>query len=296
MMGTLLRKGFSALGSRLAPAMTGAAIAYPVLSGDTSLGQATGETLGGVGAWNAASGWARQLPPGLPRSFARVAAPLTASLIGGGLGGTLGSAVPLYHRARSPDVTETSKVASTYGTLQPGRTGMEKIAEMAKEAEVRGVLAAFVDQGLLKVASAEAFDELAGKVAAVIAPDGYTIEDIAAATDSLLTSGFSEKTAAEQDDTARKAALGDLLMMKMAGEIDDATFSKEAGLLVTAASGNLPALSGNRTPAEIAKKMSRKIPTKALLGAGLGLGLLGGGLLGKNLYEKHKARQTSEQR
>lgn len=294
MFGSLLRKGISALGSRLAPAMTGAAIAYPTFSGDSSLGQATGETLGGVGAWNAASGWARKLPPGLPRSVARLAAPLAASLAGGAVGGSLGSTLPIFRRSRSLAEDAPLKIASVSPLFNPqpqtGRTGMEKIAELAKEAEVRGVLAAFVDQGLLKVASTDDFDQLAAKVASIVADDGYTIEDIAGATASLQGGGDTEKTAAEQEDTARKAALGELLMMKMAGEIDDQTFTNEAGLLVTAAD-NLPALADNCLPAEIAKKMSKKIPTKYLLGAGLGLGALGGGLLGKKLYARHKARQ-----
>ncbi len=42
-----------------------------------------------------------------------------------------------------------------------------------------------------------------------------------------------EKTAAKRDKAARNAALGELLQMKVAGQIDDATFRKTASELMS---------------------------------------------------------------
>ena len=174
---------------------------------------------------------------------------------------------------------------------------MDKIAALAKEAEVRGVLAAYVDQGLLKVASAEGFDALSGAVAQNLSDSGYTIADIATVTDQLLAGAGNEKIAAELEDTARMAALGELLMKKMAGEIDTPTFAEEAAYLAKeAANDNLPVPVRPGGPLVIPKNKGwlGKIPTKALLGAGIGAGVLAGGLLGKKLLEKHRARQQAE--
>lgn len=101
---------------------------------------------------------------------------------------------------------------------------MDKIAEQVKEAEVRGCMAAFVDAGLVKVAGQDEFEALCGAVAANVG-DNYDLEKIAAVTDAVI-SGKLQKTASAE--TARNAALGELLMMKVAGKIDDATFVKTA--------------------------------------------------------------------
>lgn len=111
---------------------------------------------------------------------------------------------------------------------------MYKIAEMTRDAEVRGVLACFVDGGHLKVASAEDFDVLSDAVSQAIGEEEYSVEKIAAVTDAVLEEAEyagTEKTAEERHDTACMAAMGELLMMKVAGEVDDETFVKEANSL-----------------------------------------------------------------
>ena len=113
---------------------------------------------------------------------------------------------------------------------------MNKIAELVKEAEVRGVLAALVDGGHLKVASQEEFDALTEVVSASI--DGYdhdlnTVLSKTAEVIEYLENGDFEKEAgeAEIDETAVMAAFGELSMMKMAGQIDEEAFAKEANKL-----------------------------------------------------------------
>lgn len=298
MPGKNLLQRLGGLGPRLGAAMTGAAVAYPVAAGDSSLGQAAGETLGGIGGWNVASRLAERLPgPRLLRSVVRLAAPLAGSLAGGTAGGLAGEALPLYRRPVPPFTPAGMEgVKTAFTQPQQGKKGMDKLAELAKEAEVRGVLAAYVDQGLLKVASAEDFDALSTAVTRNLTSDSYTIDDIATTTDRLLAGG--EKTAADLEDTARKAALGELLLKKMAGDIDMPTFTKEAGYLITPPD-DLPAPARPRGLAKIPAPAGKggswvgKIPTKALLGAGIGAGVLTGGLLGKKLLDKHRARQQA---
>lgn len=101
---------------------------------------------------------------------------------------------------------------------------MDKLAQI-RESEVRGVLAALVDCGQIKVASAEDFDILASAVADNIGTS-YSVDDIASVTADLI--GGSVKTAEGQHETACMAALGELLMLKTANEIDDETFAYAA--------------------------------------------------------------------
>ena len=121
---------------------------------------------------------------------------------------------------------------------------MDKLAQI-RDSEVRGVLAAFVDNGLIKCASREDFDNLAEAVSANVGYD-YDINTIADVTDALL-SDDNVKTAGEQDDEGADegiadcmSAIGELYMRKTAGEIDDITFEeaaddllKEAGVVDT---------------------------------------------------------------
>lgn len=171
---------------------------------------------------------------------------------------------------------------------------MDKIAEI-KEAEVRGVLAAFVDTNMLKVASEEDFDKLAEVVTAYL-PDQYDVQAIADTTDALLSQAAkSEKTAVESETTAHMAALGELLTMKIAGKIDDQAFGENVSELLqkTAACGdNLPAVRGESIPAatkEPAKSgIGALLKNKKLRAAGLAVGALGAGGLAKYLVNKHR--------
>lgn len=100
---------------------------------------------------------------------------------------------------------------------------LNKVAEEVKEAEVRGVEAAFCDSGLVKVASAEDFDDLVVKVASLVG-DSYTIEDIANATDVVLSGGLDKE--AEEIDTVSAASdiIGTAYIMKVAGDISEDDF------------------------------------------------------------------------
>ncbi len=102
---------------------------------------------------------------------------------------------------------------------------MYKFAEEVKEAEVRGCIAAWIDAGHIKVASEEAFDDLCEVVSSNLGTN-YDLNKVAAVTEAVLSGGM-QKTAANAE-RARNAALGELLLMKTAGEIDDATFVKTA--------------------------------------------------------------------
>lgn len=113
---------------------------------------------------------------------------------------------------------------------------MQKLAAQVKEAEVRGCMAAFVDAGLVKVANQQGFENLCDAVTNCL-PDNYDLQTVADATDYVLSGGTMQKTAAEKHDVACKAALGELLMMKTAGQIDNATFVREAGTLMKMAEG-----------------------------------------------------------
>ena len=103
---------------------------------------------------------------------------------------------------------------------------MIKIAEQVKVAEVRGAIAAFMDAGLMKTASSQQeFDAIVDAVSANL-DDNYDMQKIASVTDAVLSNGNGmQKVAAE---TARNAALGELLMMKTAGQIDNDTCVKAA--------------------------------------------------------------------
>lgn len=120
---------------------------------------------------------------------------------------------------------------------------LDKLAQIAavRESEVRGCLAAFHDAGILKTASAEDFDTLTHAVASNLGID-YGIDTIYK-TAAFILGGVTEepaqpvekapaqeKTAA--DETARMAAIGELFMKKVAGSIDDETFTKELAPLM----------------------------------------------------------------
>lgn len=112
---------------------------------------------------------------------------------------------------------------------------MNKFASQVKEAEVRGAMAAFVDAGLVKVANQYDFDELCDVVADNVGYD-YDLQKIAAVTEAALNGDGMNKYAAE--NLAFKATLGDLLLMKTAGQIDNRTFVREVnGMLKVAADG-----------------------------------------------------------
>lgn len=115
---------------------------------------------------------------------------------------------------------------------------MNKLAQV-REQEVRGVLAALVDKGHVKVASRGDFDKLAYVVAENVGYE-YDVNDIIGVTGAVLNGGMDktagmQKTAARMHESNCYAALGELLLMKTAGMVDDGTFVKEAEVLTDAA-------------------------------------------------------------
>lgn len=121
---------------------------------------------------------------------------------------------------------------------------LDKLAQIAKvrESEVRGCLAAFQDAGILKTASAEDFDVLTHAVASNLGID-YDIDTIYKTAAFILGGPVEEAASAEApaaepqektaaDDSARMAAIGELFMKKVAGSIDDETFTKELAPLM----------------------------------------------------------------
>lgn len=113
---------------------------------------------------------------------------------------------------------------------------MDKFAELARDAEIRGVLSAFVDTGLVKVASDAEFNALHAAVTEKIGAEAYDLQKVAAVTEEVLSGGEAKQaseTEAVSDEMLRNAALGELLQLKIAGQIDDATFQKTAGELLS---------------------------------------------------------------
>lgn len=113
---------------------------------------------------------------------------------------------------------------------------MNKIASLVKEAEVRGVLAGLVDGGHLKIASAEDLEALTEVVSGAVEGYDYDLNTILSKTAEVMEALENEgqdKEASEDevDETAVMAAFGELSMMKMAGEIDEESFEKEAANL-----------------------------------------------------------------
>lgn len=113
---------------------------------------------------------------------------------------------------------------------------MNKIASLVKEAEVRGVLAGLVDGGHLKIASVEDLEALTEAVSGAVEGYDYDLNTILSKTAEVIEAQENEgqdKEASEDevDETAVMAAFGELSMMKMAGEIDEDSFEKEASKL-----------------------------------------------------------------
>ena len=94
---------------------------------------------------------------------------------------------------------------------------MDKVA-MLKEAEVAGVLSAFVDHGYMEKMASDEFSGLVEKVAESL-NDSYTVEDIASVTEAVL-GGSMDKTAEEQFIDEIAPSMGYLYMAKLAEEID----------------------------------------------------------------------------
>lgn len=109
---------------------------------------------------------------------------------------------------------------------------MNKIASLVKEAEVRGVLAGLVDGGHLKIASAEDLEALTEVVSGAVEGYDYDLNTILSKTAEVieyLENEGQDKEASEDgadtfDKTAALAAVGELTMAKLAGEISEADY------------------------------------------------------------------------
>lgn len=104
---------------------------------------------------------------------------------------------------------------------------------MVKQAEVSGVLSAFVDYGYMDKLAEDDFAELVEKVAEELGDD-YTVQDVAYVTDTILNGEDLSKTAEEQIIDEMAPGLGYLCMAKMASEIDDDEFEELADAYVDA--------------------------------------------------------------
>lgn len=149
---------------------------------------------------------------------------------------------------------------------------MDKIATLVKEAEVRGVLAGLADAGHLKIASAEELEAFTEAVSGLLPDTEYDLNDVLNKTAEVLEyleSGEKlEKEAGEAeeiDQTAVMAAFGELSMMKMAGEIDEEAFAKEASRLTAMLEG-AKALASKGTQA--AKEIGSGSRIKSLMQSG----------------------------
>lgn len=290
---------------------------------------------------------------------------------------------------------------------------MDKFAELVRDSEVRGAMAAFVDLGMVKVASQEEFDGLVDAVCQGIGDGEYDLQKVASVTEELLSepahedgtkpegqektallgalagairagnltdeeraaliehyglspdaslgwrnagrgflggnlgaglglglgaltkspvlggvgqlAGFAAgtklmtdkygrgnakeimkqraKTAADTDDIARKAALGELLQMKVAGQLDEASFIEAASSLfekeATKASAAMNKEAANNMPKQKVLDAEviggKKIPWKRVAkGGAAAAGIAGGAALAKSLYDKYSKRDKEE--
>ena len=224
------------LGGTINPLVTGGMVGHAVASGQNSLGGTLGETAGGLYGYGLAQNFGRRLKRGIGaktigKRLARGLLGLPLSLIGGMTAGWFGGKtgdrlIPLKFRPegqKTAAFSNGSNHRALRGKTQLCEDSMDKMAFAVRNAEVRGALAAFVDADLIKCASTSDFDALAERVASDIPEMDYTLDDIAAATQLALSGENREKTAAEHSSDV-KAALGELMLMKVAGEIDRATF------------------------------------------------------------------------
>ena len=104
---------------------------------------------------------------------------------------------------------------------------------MVKQAEVSGALAALVDEGIVKVASVEDFEDIAQVISENL-PEQYDADDFFAKTAEVMDEVYVIYEGANDgmDKVAEEDALayiGVLALQKEAGEITQEEFVKEAG-------------------------------------------------------------------
>jgi len=122
---------------------------------------------------------------------------------------------------------------------------MEKLA-MIKQAEVNGVMAALLETELVKVASEEDFDAVTSCITDGLSDD-YDMEEVLAKTAEVLDeyyalceegeeAGEVKKEASEEgvDETAVMAAIGELTLAKVAGDISEEDYDAEVEKLAGA--------------------------------------------------------------
>lgn len=110
---------------------------------------------------------------------------------------------------------------------------MDKFAKLVRDSEVRGAMAAFVDLGMVKVASQEEFDGLVDAVCQGIGDEDYDLQKVASLTEEVLSTPKAE----EQEKTA---LLGTVIGAARAGNLSDeerAALIKHYGLSSNASLG-----------------------------------------------------------
>lgn len=177
---------------------------------------------------------------------------------------------------------------------------MDKLAELVRDSEVRGAIAAFVDLGLVKVAGQEGFDALVDAVCQGIGDEAYDLQKVASLTEEIL----SELENEEQEKTAGFGAVigadrvSNLSDEEKAALIRHYGLSNDAALgLRNAGRGQLGGIAGNLLGSAAGMavgKLAGRPLTGALIGAPIG-GMLGIKLM-TDKYSKANAQEIMKQR
>lgn len=172
---------------------------------------------------------------------------------------------------------------------------MDKLAELVRDSEIRGAMAAFVDLGMVKVASQEEFDGLVEAVCQGIGDEEYDLQKVASVTESLLT-------APETEGQEKTALLGTLAGAIRAGNLTDeerAALIEHYGLSSDASLGWRNAgrgFLGGNLGASLGLGLGALTKSPVLGGVGQFAGFAAGTKLMTDKYSKGNAKEIMKQR
>ena len=229
--------------SVMSPALTGY-FAGSDLANGRSIGEVAAENAGFWGANLAVDKLFKRFPKNKITSGLKFITGFAAGLPAASVAGNFAAKyAPIGHLAKpqmeqyGADLMKTSSAHIAENTqVRPSdarRTHYMDDTSMVKQAEVSGVLSAFVDYGYMDKMAEDEFAELVEKVAEELGDD-YTVQDVAYVTDAVLNGEDLSKTAEEQIIDEMAPGLGYLCMAKMASEIDDDEFEELADAYVDA--------------------------------------------------------------
>lgn len=177
---------------------------------------------------------------------------------------------------------------------------MDKLAELVRDSEVRGAIAAFVDLGLVKIAGQEGFDALVDAVCQGIGDEAYDLQKVASLTEEILSEPENE----EQEKTAGFGAVIGADRVSNLSDGEKAALIRHYGLSNDAAlglrnvgRGQLGGIAGNLLGSAAGMavgKLAGRPLTGALIGAPIG-GMLGIKLM-TDKYSKANAQEIMKQR